>query len=229
MKNSDETALAPKQLSLGALASQQRHVGGTLQAGDLDRLAAVVNEVGPIRVEADFSSTRLTLAATAPGSSGTAAAKRCPRAKGGVTGQLQLNCQRCDLPVELELDVSFDLLLVNEATAELLPLETDVRIVQDGQVTLAELVEDELLLALPAQVCAQQECEHQPRLDYPAQGAAEGQDATAAGTNKRGVDDTQTRELQDELKGGKQWKNGADKPFAGLATLKGKLDVNPDG
>jgi len=69
-----------------------------------------------------------------------------------VQGSLNLTCQRCLEPLKFDLDVNSDFIVVaNEA--DLPPEEEDVDeqdyLVADAQMQVAELIEDEVLLALP--------------------------------------------------------------------------------
>jgi len=69
--------------------------------------------------------------------------------KGQVNGCVSMICQRCLEPVEVNLDCDISLgLVADDAEAELLPAELDPLIA--GETTqLSELLEDELLLAMP--------------------------------------------------------------------------------
>lgn len=70
--------------------------------------------------------------------------------QGRVETTLKLVCQRCLEPMDQVLDVSFTLALVNsEAQAEQLPGDIEPLLVTGTTLALAELVEDELILALP--------------------------------------------------------------------------------
>jgi len=69
-----------------------------------------------------------------------------------VQGSLNLTCQRCLEPLEFNLNVNSDFIVVaNEA--DLPPEDEDVDerdyLVADAQMQVAELIEDEVLLALP--------------------------------------------------------------------------------
>lgn len=69
---------------------------------------------------------------------------------GGVSGKLPLVCQRCLKPFDWALDLRLDLRLVNSAAEEARVLrECDPYRVGDDRLSLHELVEDEVLLALP--------------------------------------------------------------------------------
>ena len=70
--------------------------------------------------------------------------------KGAVRTEVELVCQRCLGPLRLALDVTVSLGLVrSEAEADRLPEEYEPLVVPEGIMHVADLVEDELLLALP--------------------------------------------------------------------------------
>jgi uncharacterized protein len=76
------------------------------------------------------------------------------RGRSTVTGRLaatlRLVCQRCLEPYDLAVDVPVHLVVVRtEREAERLGDAEDPLVVDQGSVSLAHLVEDELLLALP--------------------------------------------------------------------------------
>ncbi|GAB6040129.1 YceD family protein [Endothiovibrio diazotrophicus] len=74
-----------------------------------------------------------------------------PFMKGTVAAAVALTCQRCLQPVMLELEAVFSLGLVRgEQEAERLPEEYEPLLVAPEPMELAPLIEDELLLALPA-------------------------------------------------------------------------------
>ena len=70
--------------------------------------------------------------------------------KGALQTGIELVCQRCLEPLRLALDVTVSLGLVHgEAEADRLPEEYEPLLVPEGVIRVADLVEDELLLALP--------------------------------------------------------------------------------
>ncbi|MBS1222745.1 MAG: hypothetical protein H6R23_2365 [Proteobacteria bacterium] len=70
--------------------------------------------------------------------------------KGAVRTEVELVCQRCLGPLRLALDVTVSLGLVrSEAEADRLPEEYEPLVVPESIIHVADLVEDELLLALP--------------------------------------------------------------------------------
>lgn len=69
---------------------------------------------------------------------------------GSIKARVQMICQRCLESAEIEVSASSKLTWVrSDAEVEQLPPEYDPLLSADGRVALAELVEDELLLALP--------------------------------------------------------------------------------
>lgn len=77
--------------------------------------------------------------------------KRRALVSGEVQATLQLPCQRCLEPVDIVVDSTFEFAFVGgELEAEQTPDELTPMIVEDNEVILLELLEDELMLALPA-------------------------------------------------------------------------------
>ncbi|MEJ2609536.1 MAG: YceD family protein [Candidatus Thiodiazotropha sp.] len=76
--------------------------------------------------------------------------RRRARLDGEIRTQLSLECQRClgelILPVDRRISVVF---VQGLKEAEMLPEDMDPCLVEEGMVVFSELIEDELLLALP--------------------------------------------------------------------------------
>jgi uncharacterized protein len=76
--------------------------------------------------------------------------KKRPLIKGYVKADLKLLCQRCLDHLVLPVDATLDLAVIEvPEEAERLPEETDPVWVEDGLLRLMDLVEEELLLAIP--------------------------------------------------------------------------------
>lgn len=76
---------------------------------------------------------------------------RRPVIKGWIEATLPIICQRCMRPMELPLKLDVALGIVqSEQQAERLPEDLDPLLVDEDPVRLADLIEDELILALPA-------------------------------------------------------------------------------
>ena len=91
------------------------------------------------------------------------------RVRGSVRVLLELQCQRCLLPVERTLDVQIDICVVaSDAQAYELANEIEPFVLDEESISIVELIEDDLLLALPSQVCvAYEDCPNRPQLSFP--------------------------------------------------------------
>lgn len=71
-------------------------------------------------------------------------------ATGSIKSTVLVECQRCLEPCPVELEVDLSLCFVyDEEHAKNIPSDYDPVVMTDGEVVLAEMVEQELLLALP--------------------------------------------------------------------------------
>jgi uncharacterized protein len=84
--------------------------------------------------------------------------------RGRLGAELMLSCTRCLEPVEKHLDISFDDVFVDateEPRANEIEVgsdELDESLVIDGKIDIAEVVREQLLLALPDQVFCKEVC-----------------------------------------------------------------------
>jgi uncharacterized protein len=117
-----------------AVATRQRYVG-TLPLAQMPRLAAqLAGNAGQLDVELE---------------AGPDAAGR-PALRGAIRGELSLACQRGLHPFPWPCQVDTALRLVgSEAEEEKAMGEADTHLVVDDQLPLRDIVEDEVLLALP--------------------------------------------------------------------------------
>ena len=100
---------------------------------DLPRINEFASSVSPIDVELDFSRDE----------------QYRIRVIGRVKGQVQLQCQRCMGDVDTDFDQQINLMVVwNDEQSKAVPRDIDPWEV-DEQANLYELIEDEILLALP--------------------------------------------------------------------------------
>lgn len=140
------------------LARQEARVVREMPASEFGRLSAVAPGIGPLTVDMTFSKDD---------------AGR-PWVQGTLSAVLRPTCQRClgayDWPVRLD----FRLCIVrNGSLASELAEEVDVLVAEAEAVSIADVVEDELLLALPERLCTEEPCPHAPALSYPADEAPE--------------------------------------------------------
>lgn len=99
-------------------------------------------------------------------------AHRRIRATGDIRGKCSLSCQLCLEPQNWQIEEQFELLLapdetqarrwVDESGTQLV----DVVVVGNAELDLVELIEDEVILRLPSQVCVDADCCRRPQLDY---------------------------------------------------------------
>lgn len=109
---------------------------GTIELAKMKRLASLLAEpVGHADLEILFARDSAGLAL----------------ATGKVKALVRLQCQRCLKPMDFVVDSEFCLGVVSSlAEARSLPDNYEPLVVDQGSISLAELVEDEILLALPA-------------------------------------------------------------------------------
>lgn len=117
------------------LAERCQALRGTLPLARFRRLAGCLADAeGRIKIELDF-------AREAPGRAVV---------RGSVRAELRLVCQRCLEPLPTVLQTPVSLVVVgSQAEADRLEEGEDPLVVGEEPVSLVELVEDELLLALP--------------------------------------------------------------------------------
>jgi len=73
-----------------------------------------------------------------------------PVVHGQIRGSLELNCQRCLGRMLQRIDESFDLMLTDsEAQLDLVPTSYEGWLTHSGRLDVVELVEEQLLLAIP--------------------------------------------------------------------------------
>lgn len=85
-----------------------------------------------------------------------------------VNATLALQCQRCLRPVSLPLEGGSSVVLVeDEAAAAGVPPEFETALAPEGRLPLADLLEEELLLALPAAPHHEGECPGSERSEPP--------------------------------------------------------------
>ncbi len=108
---------------------------GEIALSLMPRLGALLcNDQGAARFELDFHLD----------------AQSRPVVTGRIQACVELICQRCLEPMKLALDLEVRLGIVrSDAEAVALPVEREPLLVEDGTVSLAALLEDELILGLP--------------------------------------------------------------------------------
>ena len=130
-----QTPSLPSRIDPWRLAAEGERLDGALALAALPRLAAALNRAdGVVKVALAAGIDRQGVRFIA----------------GVVRTEVELICQRCLEPLRVALDATVRLGLVrSEAEADRLPEEYEPLLVPEGNLGVADLVEDELLLALP--------------------------------------------------------------------------------
>jgi uncharacterized protein len=144
---------ADERLPYLELAKQGARVVRSVQPDGLTRLA----EVAPGR---EVIETEMTFSIGDDGRVWVA---------GVVAGVLNATCQRCLEKLDRPLRATFDLCIVSDpALASRIASEADVLVAEGDAVTIAQIVEDELILGLPERLCVEDPCPVAPAFEYPA-------------------------------------------------------------
>ena len=127
-----------------ALAKQGRSVSGRLVAKSLSRVVDLVGSEAEFEAQLDFGIDPNGLRIVS----------------GAVQGKVTLQCQRCLEKFEGLLDIKFSLALVrSEQQIASLPEEYEPLLIEHELILLKDIVEDEIILALPtAPVHKLEEC-----------------------------------------------------------------------
>lgn len=125
----------PEQIEPLRLAEVGRAFRGEIAVSRLTRLAPDLrSRDGAIEVELHFGLDE----------------RRVYVLTGSIRGVLELTCQRCLGPVAVPLDIRLKLgIVASEDEAERLPEGYEMLLAGRDPVSLAELIEDEIILALP--------------------------------------------------------------------------------
>lgn len=129
------TQLLPAQIAPYKFARQARHLKGFLSLGDMKRLQeALASSNGQIDVDLKFGRDE----------GGT------HFAVGSLHATVEMVCQRCmaAMPVEFSAEVRLGF-CTSADKAERIPDSYESCVVEEEPVALVELIEDELILALP--------------------------------------------------------------------------------
>ncbi len=142
-----------ERLQFATLAAHGAVIERSLRCQELPRFAELVTPLEDLRVRLAF----------------THAEDGQVRVRGRLETQVALECHRCLEAVPVPITAEFDVLIVREDDeATFLGAQHDVMQVPTDLIGIGDLVEDELILAVPTQVCTQTDCATAPKLEYPA-------------------------------------------------------------
>ena len=141
-----------ERLPLTSLAAQAAVVERCLDGGELPRFRRLCKSSEGIRARLAFGV----------GDEGGIAIN------GTLGATVVVDCQRCLDAIAVELRSEFSVVAVaNEADAVRLAHRSDLLEVESLEPTLAEVIEDELILMLPMRPCERRDCDRAPALAYP--------------------------------------------------------------
>lgn len=128
--------LLPKTLDPIRVAKQGAHLEGQLSLHLCERLQAICDQANlRAQVIMDLNMDHKA---------------NVPFIRGNIVTKVNMICQRCDKPMQYELDIPFLLSpMVSEKQSKNLPSEYEPLMVHDERVIVSEMIEDEILLALP--------------------------------------------------------------------------------
>ena|SRR3990167_1771851 len=126
----------PKTLDPIRVAKQGAHLEGQLSLHQCERLQAICDQADlQAQVTMDLNMD---------------VKANVPFIRGNIATMVNMICQRCNQPMQYELDIPFSLSpMISEKQAKNLPSEYEPLMVHDEQVIVSEMLEDEILLALP--------------------------------------------------------------------------------
>ena len=125
----------PKRVDPRKLAEREAEITGQIELQSMPELSTfLVDSVGSANVELRFALDE----------------QRLRTVTGNARAKIRQVCQRCLEPVSIDIEAEFNLAVVlNEEQAKNLPRSYDPLLVE-GDLSLASLVEEELILSLPA-------------------------------------------------------------------------------
>ena len=118
------------------MAAERRLLTGQLPLSRMQRLVVVLaNRQGTVHIDLEFGQDGLNI----------------KYLRGKVRSELELICQRCLQPMKFSVDAEPCLgIVTSQAQAERLPENYEPLLVETGLMPLAAIIEDELILNLPA-------------------------------------------------------------------------------
>ncbi len=135
------------------LARRAGRYSGEIPIAAFPRLSALVLSDGSVDVQLEFSRDD----------------EGRSRVQGHAVVSVALSCQRCLEPVSRRLDAPIDMrVLASDAEAREFADAFDSFVSSEESVAVVDLIEDDLILALPSQVCeAYDACPNGPEVNYP--------------------------------------------------------------
>ena len=145
-----------EQLPYLDLAQSRARISRRLPARDLARLGTLTRFSEDAHAELEFWLDE----------------DRCVRVGGKVRVRVEVDCQRCLNAIPLMVEATLDSVIARQSDAE---PGLDAIMAQGATIGVADLVEDELILAIPQRACTAEPCPKMPEMSYgePAAAATE--------------------------------------------------------
>ena len=126
----------PLQVDPFRLATHEEHLQGAIPLKQMKRLiGALKSEEGVVSIDVVFSID----------------VNRVVILTGQIKTEVSVICQRCMEEMRLPVEFDFQLAFVrSEAEMDRLPEEYEANLIEETPVMLSDIIEDEILLALPA-------------------------------------------------------------------------------
>jgi len=136
--------ILPRQVDPRRFAQQGIKIDGLVPIKEMPRLLeATLDSAAKLQVHLEFAVNE----------------EKKKVVKGQASGELSLVCQRCLEPVSVPIEASISLAVVwDEEGADALPSYLDPWIHGEGQADLYEMLEEEMLLSLPAVAYHNESC-----------------------------------------------------------------------
>ena len=148
-----------ERFRLSELAGRKARISRSVEAVDLKRFSALCDCPDAVRVRLEFRFDRHGVVWM----------------DGELAARVAVECHRCLEPMPVALESDFSVAIADsEAQASRLGAEQDVLCVEGDEAGIAELIEDELILALPERPCSAADCPQAPTLASSAGSMDEG-------------------------------------------------------
>lgn len=134
-------------IDLSSVGTEPKTIKRTFESGEIDLEGEDVELTAPVEVAGEIN--KLGKKSTLSGTISTAISRECARCLEPVAGGLMFEFETSFLDAD-EVSPTTDV--------EVSPEELDISLVEDGQVSLAEIVREQILLALPIQTFCRQDC-----------------------------------------------------------------------
>ena len=134
-------------IDLSSVRAEPKTIKQTFDVSEIDLEGEDVELTAPVEVVAELS--KVERKTTLTGTITTAISRECTRCLEPVRGGLKFEFETSFLDAE-EVDA--------KAEVEVSPEDLDVSLVEDGKVSLADIVREQILLALPIQTFCRQDC-----------------------------------------------------------------------